>query len=262
MGEPLVLAHRGASADAPENTLEAYRLALDHGADVIEVDSHMTLDGVPVLHHSGDLSENTDGVGPIHELDLGQVQRYDAGYLWSADAGLSHPFRGKGVRIPTLARALTEFPKARFNIDIKDRRAARAVRRVIDDHGAADRVLLASWFSWRRAPGLRGYPGPRSATLDQTLAFMLLFWSRIDSLWRPPVDAFQVPERHFGLRVVSPRFIERAHLARLRVHVWTVDDEVDMERLFHWGVDGIVTKRPQVAVTVRQRYLSGDRAGP
>ncbi len=227
---------------------------------MIEVDVHATRDGHPVLQHSGELSETTDGSGPIHRYTLAELQKLDAGYVWSPDGGRTHPFRGKGERIPTLAEVLRAFPEARINIDVKERRAARPTRRVIDEHGAAERVLLAAWFSWRRSPALRDYPGPRSVTMDQMLAYMPLFWTRTDSLWRPPVDAFQLPERRFGLRVVSPRLIRSAHRNGIRVHVWTVDDPKDMLRLLGWGADGIVTRRPDVAVEARKRYLSRDSA--
>ncbi|UCF20217.1 MAG: glycerophosphodiester phosphodiesterase, partial [Gemmatimonadota bacterium] len=104
-------------------------------------------------------------------------------------------------------------------------------------------------------PALRAYPGPQSITLDQMLPFMLLHWARLDALWGRRVDALQVPETHWGLRLVTPRLIQRAHGLGMRVHIWTVDDPNDMERLLAWGVDGIITKRPDTAVAVRERHL-------
>lgn len=252
-GEPLVMAHRGASGYAPEHTLDAIRLALEQGADAIEADVHLSRDGHPVLHHSGDLSENTDGRGPLNQYTLDELRSFDAGYRWSPDGGISFPYRGKGQRVMTLAETLEAFPEARFNLDIKERRVARATRRLIDEHGANDRVLLASWYSWQRAPALRGYSGPRSITMDQMLVFILLHWTRLDGLWGAKVDALQVPETHWGLRVVTPRLVERVHELGMRIHVWTVDSEADMDRLLGWGVDGIITKKPDLAVKARTR---------
>lgn len=251
----MVLAHRGASGYAPEHTLDALRLALEQGADAIEADVHLSRDGHPILHHSGDLSENTNGQGPINGYTLDELRRFDAGYLWSPDGGRSYPFRGKGHRLLTVAEALETFPRARFNFDIKERRAARPTRRLIDDFGAGDRVLLASWYSWQRGPALRGYPGPRSITMDQALPFILLHWTRLDRLWPRRLDALQIPETHWGLRVVTPRLVERAHRLGMRVHVWTVDQEADMDRLLAWGVDGIITKKPDVAIGARARHV-------
>lgn len=252
--EPMVLAHRGASAYAPDHTLEALRIALEQGADAIEADVHLTRDGHPVLHHSGNLAENTDGSGPIARYSLTELLRLDAGYAWSPDGGRSHPFRGKGQRILPLAEALATFSAARFNLDIKERRAAVPVRRVIDQHGASDRVLLASFYSWRRAPALSGYSGPRSVTLDRMIGLMLGHWLDLDALWNGTIDAFQLPERYWGLRVVTPGLIQRAHDHGIRVHVWTVDHRSEMDRLLEWGVDGIVTKKPDVALRAAEPY--------
>lgn len=252
----MVLAHRGASAYAPDHTLEAIGLALEQGADAIEVDVHLTRDGCPVLHHGGDLSENTEASGPVGRYSLSELRRFDAGYQFTPDAGASFPHRGRGHSVVTLAEALDTFPNVRFNLDIKERRAALATRRVIDDFDAGDRVLLAAFYSWQRGPALSGYRGPRSTTLDQMLPYMLLHWAHLDALWPMPVDALQLPELHWGVRVVTPRLIERAHRRGLHVHVWTVDEQQDMERLLDWGVDGIITKRPDVAVETRARRQS------
>ena len=251
----MILAHRGASAYAPDHTLEALRMALKQGADAIEADVHLSRDGHPVLHHGGDLSENTEGSGPVGSYTLSELRGFDAGHRFSPDGGVSFPYRGTGQSILTLPEALQAFPNTRFNLDIKERRAAVPARRVIDELDARDRVLLASWYSWQRGPALRGWPGPRSATLDQMLAFMLLHWTRTDGLWGRRVDALQIPERHWGLRVVTPRLVERAHALGMLVHIWTVDREADMERLLEWGVDGIVTKRPDTATKARERHL-------
>jgi glycerophosphoryl diester phosphodiesterase len=253
--EPMILAHRGASAYAPDHTLEALRIAFEQGADAIEADVHLSSDGHPVLHHGGDLSENTEASGPVGRYTLSELRSFDAGHRYSPDGGISFPYRGAGQSIITLAEALEVFPDARFNLDIKERRAAEPTRRLIDQQGARDRVLIASWYSWQRGPAMRDWPGPRSATLDQMLAFMLLHWTRTDGFWGKRVDALQIPERHWGLRVVTPRLVERAHALGMRVHIWTVDQEADMERLLEWGVDGIVTKRPDAAARARERHL-------
>lgn len=249
----MVLAHRGASAYAPDHTVAAIHLAREQGADAIEADVHLSRDGHPVLHHGGDLSENTDGAGPIGRYRLTELKEFDAGYRWSPDGGKTYPYRGTGQRIIALSEALAAFPDTRFNLDIKERRAASATRKVIDDHDASRRVLLASFYSWRRSPALYAYPGPRSITLDQMMGFLLSHWTRLRIFRVPKVDALQIPERYMGLRVLTPRLIERAHRLGMKVHVWTVDHESDMERLLDWGVDGIVTKKPDLGVQVRRR---------
>jgi glycerophosphoryl diester phosphodiesterase len=86
-------------------------------------------------------------------------------------------------------------------------------------------------------------------------AFLLLHWLRLDGLWGVEIDALQLPESYWGLRVLTPRLVERAHAQGMRVHVWTVDSEADMDRLLDWGVDGIITKKPDLAVKARTRHL-------
>jgi glycerophosphoryl diester phosphodiesterase len=249
----MVLAHRGASAYAPDHSLEAIELALEQGADAIEVDVHLTKDGHPVLHHGGDMSENTQASGPVGSFTLEELRALDAGYRFTPDNGATFPHRGRGHTVVTVAEALETFPTVRFNLDIKERRAAAATRQLIDRYDASDRVLLAAFYSWQRAPAISGYAGPRSITLDQMLPLQLLHWVRLDRLWPIHVDAFQLPEVHWGFRVVTPRLITSAHQRGIRVHVWTVDDERDMERLLDWGVDGIITNKPDTAVQARSR---------
>ncbi|MGD8867803.1 MAG: glycerophosphodiester phosphodiesterase [Gemmatimonadales bacterium] len=250
-----MLAHRGASGYAPDHTARALELAIQQGADAIEADLHLSRDGHPVLHHSGELSENTDASGPLEARTLDELRRLDAGYRFTPDGGASFPHRGEGHRIITLAEALELLPDTRFNIDIKVRRAAVPAREVIDRHRAGERVLLASWYSWQRSRALAGYPGPCSATMDQIFGFMLLYWARLDALWRARIEAFQLPETHWGMRVITRRLIRHAHRLGIRVHVWTVDDEADMDRLLGWDVDGIITKKPDLAVRARARAL-------
>jgi glycerophosphoryl diester phosphodiesterase len=112
-------------------------------------------------------------------------------------------------------------------------------------------VLLAAWYSWRRASALVGYRGPHGVTLDEMAVFLLLHHVHLERIWGRRVDALQIPERYKGLRVVTPRLIERAHRLGLRVHVWTVNGEADMRRLLDWGVDGLITNRPDLALRVR-----------
>lgn len=208
-----------------------------------------------MLHHSGELSENTDASGPLAARTLDELQRLDAGFRFSPDGGSSFPFRGTGQRIISLAEALDTFPDVRFNLEIKERRAALPTRELIDRHKASERVLLAFWYSWRRRSALAGYRGPCSASMDQMLVFMLLHSARLDGLWRARIDAFQLPETHRGMRVITPRLVRRAKKLGIRTHVWTVDDESDMNRLLGWGVDGIITNKPDLAVGVRARVV-------
>lgn len=243
-GAPLLMAHRGGSALAPENTLEAFRRALEWwGADVLEVDVQPTADGEVVVIHDPAVDRTTDGSGPLAELRLAEVRALDAGFRFTPDGGRTFPFRGRGVRVCTLEELLLAFPGARVNVEVKDARAQRRTRETVHDLGAARRVLIAAEHLANRSL-FGAYPGPTSASGEEMKTFYLLHLVHATRFWRPPVDAFQMPERFAGRQVLTPRLLREVHARNVAVHVWTVDEEADMRRLLEWGVDGIVTDRP------------------
>lgn len=249
-GAPLLIAHRGGAALAPENTLAAFRRAVEWwGADLLEIDVHPTRDGEAVVIHDATVDRTTDGSGPVAGMALEELRRLDAGHRFSPDGGRSYPFRGSGVRIPTLAEVLEAFPGARVNVEIKDGRAQEAVWETVHRLGATGRVLIAAGVRANRSR-FAAYPGPTSASVVEVRNFWLHLGVGSVALWRPTTDAFQVPEWQGRLHVVTPRFVRVAHARNLPVHVWTVNREADMHRLLEWGVDGIVTDRPDLLARV------------
>lgn len=262
-GAPLLIAHRGGSALAPENTMFAFRRAVQWwGADVLEIDVHATRDGEVVVIHDATVDRTTDGTGAVADLPLVEVQGLDAGFRFSPDAGGSFPFRGIGVRIPTLREVLTAFPTQRVNVEIKDGRAQQRVWEIVHELDATARVLIAAGERPNRAR-FASYPGPTSASGKELYFFMLLVRAGATPLFRIAVDAFQMPERHNGRQVLSPRWVTRAHALNIPVHVWTVDEVADMRRLLDWGVDGIITDRPdRLAQVLHERSGRPLPAGP
>ena len=243
-GAPLLIAHRGGSALAPENTLAAFRRALDWWrADLLETDVQPTRDGDCVVIHDPTLDRTTDGRGPVADLTVAQIQRLDAGYRFTPDGGATFPYRGRGVRISTLREVLLALPDARVNVEIKDTRAQPAVLRTVRELRAEHRVLIAAGDSRNRSL-FRDHPGPTSAGAQDLYAFLALHLTGTTRFYRPPVDAFQMPEGHGGRQVLNPRWVAQAHAHNVAIHVWTVDEEADMRRLLDWGVDGIITDRP------------------
>src|SRR5918911_3904757 len=117
---PVNLAHRGASALAPENTIEAFRLAVEAGAGGLELDVHMTRDGHIVVIHDATVDRTTNGFGAVSEMTFHELRRFDAGHDFSPDGGPTRPYRGRGVQVPTLGEVLEEFPGVAVNIDLKD----------------------------------------------------------------------------------------------------------------------------------------------
>ncbi|MDB4947783.1 MAG: hypothetical protein JWM27_432 [Gemmatimonadetes bacterium] len=243
-GGPLLIAHRGGSALAPENTLAAFRRALAWWrADLLEIDVHATRDGHAVVIHDDAVDRTTEGRGRVADLTLAQVQALDAGHRFTPDAGKTFPFRGRGVAIPTLREVLAELPHARVNVEVKAADAQDAVWDAVHEAGATARVLIAAGKLENRAR-FGAYAGPTSASREEMRAFYKLHLARATAFYRAPVDAFQIPERANGRQVLSPRLIRDAHRHNVKVHVWTVDEAADMRRLLEWGADGIVTDRP------------------
>src|SRR5215218_4316589 len=116
---PVNLAHRGASALAPENTIEAFRLAVEAGAGGLELDVHMTRDGHIVVIHDATVDRTTSGSGAVSEMTIDELRGFDAGHNFSPDGGSIRPYGGRNVRVPTLEDVLLEFPGVAVNIDIK-----------------------------------------------------------------------------------------------------------------------------------------------
>ena len=242
-------AHRGGSKRWPENTLFAFEHAYRLGYRWIETDVHRTRDGRIVIHHDTHLDRCTDGRGLVADHTAEELQRLDAAFHFSPD-GKSLPYRGKGVRIPQLAEALAIGEDLHLNLEMKGRdpRLADALWDFIEAHGVHDRVLVASAHDpltarFRELAGNRVVTSPGFRGI---LEFWLGVRSRSHRFLRPIYQALQVPPEHKGLPVVDQRFVDAAHHHGLKVHVWTVDDPLEMRRLHALGVDGIMTDRPEV----------------
>lgn len=232
----------------PENTLEAFRTALDVGAPYLEMDVHMSADGHVMVIHDSSVSRTTGRRGRIENMTFDAIRQLDAGHRFTPDHGRTFPYRGRGLVIPTLEEVLGAFPEARLNIEIKRSRDGieAAVLELIARYEASERVVIAA----HEHDILE-----RFRVLDRKVLTSLSkveareFLSRTRSKkdlgdYRPPGFAIQVPE-YFGLRrVLSPCMIEAAHRLRLEVHVWTVNQPLRIARLIDWGVDGIMTDDP------------------
>lgn len=224
---PIPFAHRGGAGEAPENTMPAFAQAVALGYRYLETDVHVTADGVVVAFHDNDLTRTCGRPGLISELP------------WSDVATA----RVDGVEpIPRLRDLLDTFPDARLNIDCKSAAAVAPLAAEITAMNAVDRVCLAS-FSDGRLRALRKLIGPGVCTSMATGELSVLWASGVNP---GPALAAQVPVRHGRVRVVSERFVRRAHRRRVAVHVWTIDESDEMHRLLELGVDGIITDRPAV----------------
>jgi glycerophosphoryl diester phosphodiesterase len=241
-------AHRGGAACWPENTLVAFEGGLESGCMWIETDVHMTRDGHIVCFHDDTLQRTTNGRGRIRDFDLAELRRLDAGYRFTPD-GRSYPFRGQGIKIPTLEEVAALDTAARINLEIKQAQPpmAEALWRSIETLGLHDRVLVASADAMlvRAFRNLARGTVASSAGRAEIFAFWLAARAGLTSLLSVEYDALQVPVRSAGLEIVNRRFVEAAHARGLAVHVWTIDDVAHMRALIELGVDGIMTDQPR-----------------
>ena len=236
-----VVAHRGDSAHAPENTMLAFERAVRLGADALEFDVRLSADGVAVVHHDPTLDRTTDGGGPVGALPLAGLRAVDAGARFTADGGRTYPFRGGGVRVPTLDEVLGAWPRVPVLIEIKVAAASAEVRRVLDRHAAAGRAVVASFLDAAVAP-FRGSPYATGAARGDVAR--LLAASLAGVRVRPAYRLASVPPSYNGLPLPLGRFARALRPAGVPVHVWTVNDAAEARALWLAGVCGIVTDDP------------------
>jgi glycerophosphoryl diester phosphodiesterase len=231
---PLVFAHRGGAALKPENTIEAFDEGMRLGADGLELDVHLSRDGAVVVHHDRTLDRTTRLRGPVAARTADELRR---------------------AAVPLLTDVLTRHREARVIVELKVNapELARAAVDAIRGVDAVDRVCLGS-------SGLRVLRAVRSiepaiatsAAREEVRLALYRSWIR----WpvsRVRYRGYQVPEVAGTTRVVSPRFVADAHGADLAVQVWTVNTDADARRLLSWGVDALITDRPDLIVPlVRQ----------
>ena len=257
---PVNLAHRGASALAPENTIEAFRLAVEEGAGGLELDVHMTRDGHIVVIHDATVDRTTNGSGAVSEMTLHEICGFDAGYHFSLDGGPTRPYRGRGVRVPTLGQVLEEFPEVAVNIEIKAPTPGieETVLEVLRGANASGRTLVVSTphAIVKRFRKISAGLISTGASRWEIGVFYISSRLHLERLVRPFYDALQVPVRHRGMLIVTPHFIRAAHARDVRVDVWTINQADEMRRLLDLGVDVIMTDRPGTLAGVLENRSS------
>lgn len=235
---PIAFAHRGGGLEAPENSLAAFANAVSLGYRYIETDVQRTADGRLVIFHDDVLDRLTDGQGRVSDLPWSVV-------VQARIAGREP--------IPLLDEVLERWPELHFNIDPKSDSAALALADALEKHSALGRVCVGS-FSGQRLNRLRRRLGPDLCSSAGPMEVARI-WSAANGLplGRPRADCLQVPVRHHGIPIITPRFIASAHRQGLPVHVWTVDEAAEMERLLDLGVDGLITDRPTLLRDILRR---------
>jgi glycerophosphoryl diester phosphodiesterase len=218
------------------------------------MDAHITKDGQIVLMHDEKVDRTTNGAGLIEELTLSELKQLDAAYQWTNDNGKTFPYRGQGIPVPTLEELFQKFPQMRYVIEIKLTRNPidKPLCDLIRKSNMQDRVLIASFHD----EAMQGFRETcpevaTSASRGEVTKFVLLGKIFLSGLLTPTYESIQPPydpEESMNIPIMTERFIREAHAKNIAVEPWTVDDPELMKQYIDWGVDGIITDRPDLMV--------------
>jgi len=254
-GEFAVIAHRGGSLEAPENTMAAFSHAYKVNQKIyFELDVHQTRDKEIVVHHDGTVDRTTNGTGSIANLSYKELSQFDAGYRFTLDNGKTFPFRDQGCHIPKLKDVLTAFPTTRLSIELKDGPVffGGNVAKVITETQSQKRVCIAgeNHKALSQAAALMPEVCSGFSAKEMLINFYCAALHLPSFIGAKRAQVMQIPYSHNGRTIASPNFINRAHKQGLFVHVWTVNDEETMRHLLKIGADGIITDAPTLLTRV------------
>jgi glycerophosphoryl diester phosphodiesterase len=255
----LVIAHQGGDGIWPGDTMYAFEKAVELGADVLEMDAHITKDGVIMLMHDEKVDRTTDGTGLIEDLTLAELKKLDAAYKWSSDGGKTFPFRGQGIHAPTLEELFQKFPQMRYIIEIKLTKnpIQKPLCELIHKYDMQDKVIVASFHDDAMAAFRQECADVATSAAKMEVAkFVILGKVFLSGLVSPQYQALQVPwetSESYGIPVMTERFVREAHAKNVAVEPWTVDDPELMKQYIAWGVDGIITDRPDLLLEVLRK---------
>jgi glycerophosphoryl diester phosphodiesterase len=240
--QPIIFAHRGASAHAPENTLAAFELALAQGADGIELDVKLSADGQVVVIHDASVDRTTGAHGKVKDMPLAELRALSAGRFFAE--------KFSGEKIPMLEEVFEAFKKRLFiNVELTNYNTPRdhlveSVCALVKKVNVQKQIMFSSFYALNLSKarsylpevpcGLLAFPGLAGA------------WARSFGFAFGKYSAL-----HPNLADVTRQQVQRVHRLNGRVHVWTVNAEADMRRLFEWGADAVFTDDPQLAMRVR-----------
>ena len=253
---PLLIAHQGGDGVWPGDTMFAFEKAVALGADVLEMDAHITKDGHIVLMHDEKVDRTTDGAGLIEDMTLDELKQLDAAYKWSIDDGQTFPYRGQGIQVPALAELFTAFPQMRYVIEIKltENPIDKPLCDLIREYNMQDKVVIASFHDEAMANFRTTCPEvATSASRGEVTKFVVLGKVFLSGLVKPGYESIQPPwnpKDSKNIPVMTKRFIRESHAKNVAVEPWTVDDPDLMRQYIEWGVDGIMTDRPDLMMEV------------
>ncbi len=241
-----IIAHRNGRALVPGNTFEAAVNALNVGADVLEIDVHLTADNVLVVRHDAVIDTTTNGSGRIVEMTAAEIQAVDVSFH-----KLDYPNKvaPQGIKVPTLQSLFERMPENRYLIEIKPAKTAAATElcRLITEQGMAEQVVVASFYDVVLDHFRKICPAvPTSLGQEEVIWLVVLGKLGLGHLYNSPGYSVQLPMVEEGITIVTPSLVRAIHQLNMRVEVWTINDPQTMQTLMDMGVDGIITDRPDL----------------
>jgi len=252
----MVIAHQGGDGVWPGDTMYAFEKAVEIGADVLEMDAHITKDGEIVLMHDEKVDRTTNGTGLIEDLTLAELKQLDGAYKWSIDDGQTFPFRGQGILVPTLRELFEKFPDMRYLIEIKltENPIDKPLCQLIREQDMQEKVIIGSFHDEAMAKFRETCPEvATSASRGEVTKFVIMGKVFLSGWVSPQYQSLQVPwerSESKNIPIMTARFIRESHDKNLHVEPWTVNDPELMKQYIEWGVDGIITDRPDVMMDV------------
>jgi glycerophosphoryl diester phosphodiesterase len=238
---PILFAHRGASLHAPENTMEAFNLAMQQGADGVELDARLSADGEVIVIHDSTVDRTTNGHGRVAAFKLTDLRALDAGSFFSE--------KFRGAQIPTLDEVFEVIGRQGIiNVELKNYttpgdQLVEKVCALVQKHNLQKKILFSSFFAFN----LR-----RAAHLLPEVPRGLLALKGWKGMWARSFGFMfgEYQALHPHIMDVNAPQVARVHKLGRRIHVWTANAESDLLRLKNWGVDGIITDDPLTAVRI------------
>ena len=250
LSKPVIFAHRGASKYAPENTLTSFDLAIQFGAQAIELDTMLSSDGIPLVIHDHTLMRTTNGKGKVNEKTAEEIRALDAGIHFSSSF--------QGEKVPLLSEVLVRYQVGiLLNIELKNYHTphddlARIVLDMVEQHGMLDRVLFSS-FLIRNLKKLRAIqPKVKVALLMDSEILAALYQSCLFQRRLP-----EIIHPHYSK--VTEEYIAHEHQRQRCINVWTVDEPIKAKELMNWGVDGIITNDPQGISKLKYQFFGNSQ---
>lgn len=236
---PMLFAHRGACAHAPENTVESFQLAFEQGTDAVELDAKLSADGEVVVIHDSTVNRTTNGHGRVCDLKLSEMQALDAGSFFSE--------KYRGAKIPSLNEVFEAVgKKGMINVELTNYSSPRDVLvekvcELVKKHALQDHIIFSSFFAFNLKNAAQLLPDvPRGLlALDGWKGA----WARSFGFMFGEYQAL-----HPYITDVDLQQAQRVHRLKRRIHVWTANAAEDILRLKAWGVDGIFTDDPVTAL--------------